>query len=278
MISTYNKNPVVQVGAEVVRADLLNNRHIEILSHIRPEIIVHCAALTDVDYCESHPEEAFAQNVQASVNIARMAENFSSYMVHISTDGVFDGEKGAYSEEDTPSPVNAYGKSKLEAEKQMSEVCRHSCIVRTNIFGWNATQRKSMAEWMLEKLTNREELAAFKDVIISPLLTDDLSQIIFELCQLEHEGTIHVGSSDSYSKLQFAHMIAETFGLDPSKIKPTSVDDLHLKANRPKNTSLDVHRISSLLGRGMPTVHDGIKRMKELRDKGLIGRSVSGQS
>jgi dTDP-4-dehydrorhamnose reductase len=270
--STYHKNPVALEEAEFIRADLLNDRDLETLSLAKPEIIVHCAALTDVDYCESHPEEAFAQNVQASINVAKMAKNLGSYMVHISTDGVFDGEKGAYSEDDSPRPINSYGRSKLAAERKVSETYRHGCILRTNIIGWNATARKSMAEWMIGVLKRREALTAFNDVVISPLLTDDLSHLIFDLCRLEYEGIVHIGSSDSCSKLQIAHIIAEIFELDPINIKSISVDELQLKAKRPKNTSLDVRRISALLGRRMPTVSDGIRRMKELRDSGQIMR------
>lgn len=270
--STYHKNPVALEGAEFIRANLLNDRDLETLSIAQPEIIIHCAALTDVDYCESHPEEAFAQNVQASINVAEIAKSLGSYMVHISTDSVFDGEKGAYSEDDPTGPINSYGRSKLAAERKVSEAYGHSCILRTNIFGWNVTTRKSMAEWMIGVLTREESLTALKDVVISPLLTDDLSNVIFELCRLEHEGIIHIGSSDSCSKLQIARTIAEIFELNPGNIKSISVDELHLKAKRPRNTSLDVRRISSLLGRRMPTVSDGIRRMMELRDSGQIAR------
>ena len=271
--STYHKNPVALNGAQFVCANLLDDRDLETLSLAKPEVIIHCAALTDVDYCESHPEEAFAQNVQASINVAEMARDLGSYMIHVSTDSVFDGEKGAYSEHDPPGPINSYGKSKLAAEQMVLKSYDHSCILRTNIFGWSATARKSMAEWMIGVLKRGEALTALKDVIISPLLTDDLSDVIFELCCLEYHGLIHIGSTDSCSKLQIARIIAETFGLDPSNIKAISVDELHLKAKRPKNTSLDIRRISSLLGRRMPSVSDGIKRMKELQDSGQIERT-----
>lgn len=272
VLSTYHKNPISLEGAKFIHADLLNEQDLGTLSLAKPEIIVHCAALTNVDYCESHPDQAYAQNVQASINVAKMAQNLGSYLIQISTDGVFNGEKGFYSENDSPYPINTYGRSKLDAERKVSEAYGHSCIVRTNIFGWNPTTRKSMAEWMIGVLSKGQVLSAFKDVIISPILVNDLAEILFELCLREHEGTIHAGSRDSCSKLQFAHSIAEAFKFDQRNIKPISVDELHLEAKRPKNTSLNVLRVSSLLEREMPLVLDGIHKMKQLRNSGYARR------
>ena len=272
VLSTYNKNPVSLEGAKFIHADLLNEKDLRTLSLAKPEIIVHCAALTNVDYCESNYEEAYAQNVQASINVAEIARDRGSFLIHISTDGVFNGEKGSYSEDDTPDPINAYGKSKLEAELKVSKAFAHCCIVRTNIFGWNPTARTSMAEWMISVLRNGQVLSAFKDVVISPVLVNDLAEILFELCRLEYEGTIHIGSSDDCSKFQFAYALAEVFKFDKRNIKPISVDELHLVARRPKNTSLNVLRVSSLMDRKMPSVLEGILKMKQLGNSGYARR------
>ena len=276
VISTYYRNPIAFEGARFIHADLLSERDLEILSVAKPNVIIHCAALTNVDYCESHPDEAYAQNVQASINVARIARDLGSYMIQISTDGVFNGEKGFYSEEDSPDPINNYGKSKLEAEKKVLEINTHCCIVRTNIFGWNPTARKSMAEWMIGALRAGEVLTAFNDVIISPIFVNDLAGILFELCRMEYDGMVHIGSRDSCSKFQFSHAIADVFDFDKRNIKPVSVNELHLGARRPKNTSLNILRISSLLGREMPSVLDGIRRMKQLRNDGYNGRVGDG--
>jgi dTDP-4-dehydrorhamnose reductase len=274
VLSTYHKNPISLEGAKFIHADLLNEKDLGTLSIAKPEIIVHCAALTNVDYCESHPNQAYAQNVQASINVAKMAQSLGSYLIQISTDGVFNGEKGFYSEDDSPDPINTYGKSKLDAERRVSKANAHCCIVRTNIFGWNPTAKRSMAEWMINVLSNGQILSAFKDVVISPVLVNDLAEILFELCRLEHEGTIHVGSSDSCSKLQFAYALAEVFKFDQRNIEPISVDELRFEARRPKNTSLNVLRINSLLEQEMPSFLDGIRKMKQLGDSGYARRVV----
>ena len=129
-----------------------------------------------------------------------------------------------------------------------------------------------MAEWMISTLRNGQILSAFKDVIISPILVNDLAEILFELSLREHEGTIHIGSRDNCSKLQFAHAIAEVFKFDRKNIQPISVDELHLEARRPKNTSLNVLRVSSLLKWEMPSVLDGIRKMKHLGNGGYARR------
>ncbi len=263
---TFNKNPISLKGAQAIHADLLNDEDLRTLSQMKPKVVVHCAALTNVDYCESHSDEAHAQNVVVSVRVAEIARKLDTHLIHISTDGVFNGTKGSYSENDPPDPVNSYAVSKLEAERKVLETYNSACIVRTNIFGWNPTPTKSMAEWMIGMLSSGKTLTAFNDVVTSPLLANDLATILFKLSKTNYSGVIHAGSRDSCSKFEFANHLAEVFMLQKEQIKPISVDDLHLIARRPKNTSLDVHRISSLLGCEMPSVLDGVRRMREVGD------------
>lgn len=268
--ATYNKNKVSIEDVHFFQADLTKKEELVKIEHIKPDFIIHCAALTNVDYCEDHPNEAYAHNVLASVNIAEISRKIDAYLIYISTDSVFDGEKGDYREDDAPNPINVYGKTKLEAEQRISSIHTHSCVVRTNIYGWNKRDKFSLAEWMLDKLINNEELPALKDIYFSPILVNDFSKILFKLQDKNYKSIIHIAGSESCSKLDFAYRIAEVFGLDNSLIKPISIHKLGLKAPRGANASLNISKAEKILKERLPKVKDGLKKMKKLWEEGYV--------
>jgi dTDP-4-dehydrorhamnose reductase len=270
--ATYSKNEVSMKDVHFFQIDLTKKENLIKIKQIEPNFIIHCAALTNVDYCEEYPKEAYNQNVLASIHIAEVAKKTGSYLIFISTDSVFNGEKGDYKENDTPNPINIYGKTKLEAEKKVLSIYPHSCVVRTNIYGWNKIDKFTLAEWMLNKLTNNEELPGLKDIYFSPMLVNNLAKILFKLQEIKYEGIIHITGSESCSKLDFAYKIAETFNLDKSVIKPISIHELRLKAPRGKNTSLNVSKAEKILEIHLPNVRDGLKQMKKLREEGYSER------
>ena len=268
--ATYNKNKVRIKDVHFFQLDLTKKEQLVKIEQIRPDFIIHCAAITNVDYCEDHPNEAYNQNVLTSINIAEIAKKIRAYLIHISTDSVFDGEKGDYKEDDTPNPINIYGKTKLKAEQNVLSTHAHSCVVRTNIYGWNKRDKFSLAEWMLNKLTNNEELPALKDVYFSPILVNDLAEVLFKLQERKYAGIIHIAGSETCSKLDFAYMVAEVFDLDKSLIKPVSIHELGLKAPRGKNTSLNVSKAKKILKGHLASVKEGLEEMKRLREEGYV--------
>ena len=268
--ATYNKNEVGMKAVHFFQIDLTKKEQLVKIEQIKPDFIIHCAALTNVDYCEDHPSEAYNQNVLVSINVAEIAKKIRAYLIHISTDSVFDGTNGNYKEDDIPNPINLYGRTKLEAEQKILSIYSHSCIVRTNIYGWNKRDKFSLAEWMLSKLTNKEELPALKDIYFSPILVNDLVEVLFNLQERKYEDIIHFAGSETCSKLDFAYMIAEVFDLDKSLIKPVSIYELGLKAPRGKNTSLNVSKAEKILKGHLPKVKEGLKKMKKLREEGYV--------
>ncbi|MGH9709797.1 MAG: SDR family oxidoreductase, partial [Candidatus Acidiferrales bacterium] len=190
--------------------------------------------------------------------------------VFISTDSVFDGRRGHYSEEDQPAPVNEYARTKLAAEEAVRKWLSDALIVRTNFYGWNFKQKSSLGEWMLERLVRREQLPAFANVRFNPLLVNHLGKIILNLVARGAKGVFHVAARNECSKHEFALMIAEIFGLDTGEVRPASVDDWGFNAQRPKNTTLAVDRISRFLRREMPSVEEGLRSFKQLLDIGYV--------
>ncbi|MDD4182778.1 MAG: SDR family oxidoreductase [Candidatus Omnitrophica bacterium] len=270
--ATYNSNKVSMKGASFLQADLADKQNISRIKNIKPDFIINCSALTNIDYCQEHPAEAYRNNVMLSINIAEAARDIGAYLIHISTDNVFDGQKGNYKEEDTTGPINIYGKTKLEAEREILSLYPQACIVRTNIYGWNKLGKLSLAEWMLGELRNSRKLPAFKDVYFSPILVNCLAGILFELEEKKYNGILHVAASQSCSKLDFAYALAEVFGINKNLINPVSVSAHNFKAPRPKNLSLDASKAEKILRHRLPNISEGLREMKALEENGYVGK------
>ena len=268
--ASYNKYRVEMSGARFLKVDITDKSQLKQIEQFNPDLIIHCAALTNIDVCEDDTDEAYRQNVLTSRNIAELANQTAAYLIHISTDAVFDGRRGNYSETDKPNPISVYGKTKLYAEHEVLSIHPSSSVVRTNFYGWNKRDKFSLAEWMLKKLENNDELSAFKDIIYSPILVNDLIVQLFVLYDKKFSGTIHLAGGESCSKLDFANLLAEVFALDKSLIKATSINDLNLRAPRGKNINLDVSRAQELLNTPLPKVREGLVEMKCLRERGYV--------
>ena len=266
----YNQNKISMNNVNFFQINLTKKEQFDKINKINPDVIVHCAALTNVDYCEEHPEEAYSHNVLVSCNIAEVAKKTGAFLIHISTDCVFDGMKGDYKEEEETNPVNVYGKTKLKAEQEILSIHPSSCVVRTNIYGWNKRNKFSLAEWMINKLSNNEELPALRDIYFSPILVNDLIELLFKLKDKKYKGIINIVGSESCSKLEFACKIAEVFGFDKNKIKSIGISDLELKAPRGANISLNVSKAEKILNQRMPDVKTGLEKMKKLDEDGYV--------
>ena len=268
---TYHLNPVFIKGCASVATDLRQAGESEkVINHTKPHTVIHCAAETRVDYCEEHPEEAFRTNVEATESLASAAAHAGAKFVYISTDSIFDGSSGGYREDTEPRPVNTYGRSKLLGEQAVQAQLENHLIIRTNIFGWNARRKLSIAEWALDRLENGREVPAFADIRFSPILVNDLADVLVQLIEMDRRGIYHVAASDQCSKFDFARMVCETFEKDPRLIQTTTSEEVGLKALRPKNTTLDVAKVSGDVGEPMPKVLNGLRRFRLLRDNGYV--------
>jgi dTDP-4-dehydrorhamnose reductase len=269
--SNYNINKVELKRVSFHKIDLSQPDEIKIIEEINPDLIVHCAALTNVDYCEKDADMAYKINVLATVNLIKIAKKIKAHVIYISTDSIFDGEKGNYRENDTKNPLNLYGKTKSEAEDKVLSGYDNSCIIRTNIYGWNRLVDKfSLAEWIMNKLKRNEMVPGISDVFFTPILVNDLSNIIFKLYNKRYKGVLHVGSRDKCSKFDFAFKLARIFEFNKELVQPISIDDLKLKALRGRDMSLDVSKVKRYLQVELPSIEEGLKKMKYLRDSGYL--------
>ena len=276
----YHSQPVHFRGVYTTGLDLRAPRDFRaLLQRTRPRWVIHCAALTDVDACESAPGLAFTVNATMAGEVAAAAAAIGAGVIYISTDAFWDGA-GPHRESDVTAPLNIYTITKLVGEDTVQAANPKSLIVRTNIFGWSPVRRRKLAEWVLGQLEGGHDVPGFTDVCFNPLLANDLADILFELTDREVTGLFNVASSGVVTKYGFAVILATEFGFDPLRVKPASMARTTPRALRPLDTSLDVGRISLLLGRPMPTIIDGVRGLRRLRDTGYLERlnaSISGE-
>ena len=239
--------------------DLTDHRVLDvILDEVKPEVIIHTAAIVNVNSCQENPTAANKLHIDAS---RRLAE-YGARMVYISTDSVFNGKRGNYTEIDVPDPLNLYAASKLLGEFAVEAANSMSLVVRTNIYGYNRPMRSSLAEWGLQNLLQGLAINGYEDIYFNAIYTYHLAEVVLELCTLELSGCYNVASINSVSKYEFLCLLAAEFGLDAALVKPSKSDD-HAGSGppRPLNSSLDVRKV--LQYASLPTVEEGIRAFRD---------------
>jgi dTDP-4-dehydrorhamnose reductase len=252
-------------GAEIRAVDLTDSTATrKVIADLRPSAIIHCAAATNVDWCEDHPQEAAAINIAVSAHLAQLAKEINAQLIHISTDSIFDGERGEYSENDGPSPLNVYAQTKFQAEIEVLRYCPSALIARVNFYGWNFQNKSSLPEWVLDQLSKGNPVPGFTDVFFCPMLANDLAELLLAMLDRGLIGIYNVVGSERISKYEFAARLATLFGFDPARVIPTSIAGAQLRAPRPRDTALNTRKISSALGLPMPDIASGLQKFKAL--------------
>jgi len=247
-----------------VHLDITDSLSVRRAFELKPDAVIHLAALTDVDKCEADESMASEVNGVATERIAREASTSNVHVIYVSTDYVFDGEKGFYSEDDKPKPVNKYGWSKLRGEEAVEASSCSWCIARISTpFGLHPF-RRSFATFLAEKLTLGEKVNVVSDQFTSPTFTGDLSDILVEIAERHVEGILHVSGGERCSRLDFATALAERLSLDSGLINPVFMNDIPWKAPRPRDSSLIVEKASSILNCKPRKLAESLGRYAEL--------------
>jgi len=259
VITQYNENEIPEIeGVEKVKVDFLDlNKLVDFVNMVKPEVIIHTAALGDVDKCESDKELAWRVNVDATLILTRESLKYNAYFLYLSTDYVFDGERGLYKEEDIPNPVNYYGLTKLIAENIVrSALSRYSIVRTSHIYGFGMG-RINFARAVVESLSKGQRVRALVDQWLSPTLNTLLAKAIRELIEIEYTGVIHV-AGERVSRYDFAKAIARKFSFNEGLIEPTTMRDIHFKAKRPRDSSLDVSKARKLIKTDFYTLENSL--------------------
>jgi len=245
-----------------VALDITQKQDIEkIILEFNPDCIINCAARVDVDFLEKSPQTAYSINSDGVKNLAELSDKYNKRIIHISTDSIFDGIQGNYSENDVPNPINIYGKSKETGEKHLRDIHQNYVIIRTNFYGIH-NEGKFLFNWIKNSLELKKQITGFDDVLFSPVEIGNLSEIIEEFVMNDFIGTVHVSSNDAVTKYDFAIKIAKCFGYNTSLIKKKSINSFNFIAKRPKNTSLNNNYAFKIIKTRILSIDDALNKIK----------------
>jgi dTDP-4-dehydrorhamnose reductase len=229
------------------------------LERFQPEIIINCAAYSDVDACEDNHELADRMNIELPANLLKYS---SARLVHYSSDYVFNGENGPYSESDQPDPINYYGRTKLESEKLLQNSGRDYLIVRTNVlYGLANNVRPNFITWLVDCLKQHKPVSIVTDQYNNPTYAGNLAEASIEALDLGLTGILHIGGADYLSRYDTALLTAKALNLNVKLIGRTSSDQLRQKARRPAKGGLNITGAREILKTKLLSLEDGLKLM-----------------
>lgn len=267
------KRPVVgtyfhQERENLRRLDITDGAQVQrFFTEIRPQTIFLCAALTQVDYCEEHPDEAYQQNVEGPRWVAQAAARIGAKLIFYSTEYVFDGKNGPYDEEAPTAPLSVYGKSKLDAEIAVREILPEVLILRTTVvYGWDPlAKKKNFAMQVFERVQANQEMTIPFDQIGNPTLADDLAECSIDLADKQVSGIVNVVGKDCLPRTDFTRALVRSLGGDVSRVTPVTTASMRQKAARPLQGGLRTEKLAGLLGREALSLDQALERFNRQR-------------
>ena len=257
-------NSVMSLPIDYRIFDLSNESYKELIDWSQPELIIHCAALTNGNYCQNNPLEAFNVNSFATKKLMDASEDDVKIM-YVSTDAVFSSSLHMAKEIDCPSPENVYGKSKELGEFFLLNSNRNYLILRTTIVGLNAYRdKKGFIEWILNSVKAKETISLFDDVLFTPIsIWDFILEIGFLIDQDSYESKVlHLAGGEAITKYEFGKSLVEELSLDTTYIKKGYISKFTDRAKRSNDQSLDCSLYQKKFNRKLPKIKDTIKTIK----------------
>lgn len=260
--ATYLSRPPASDGNSWRRLELPDAEALEeVFLACRPEVVAHLAAIADVGAAERDPERAQAVNVDGTSPIVGLCKQHGARLVFVSTEYVFDGKQGPYSEDAAPSPTTQYGRTKWEAERNAAKLGSRGCVVRTSIvYGWPLQRHRNFVPMLVERLRGGQTFHAPTSVMRSPVYVEHLVDGLARLVEEDHSGVHHIAGRDWVSMYDFALAVAEAFGMNPDLVIPNTGASREIGgADR---LGLDCSRTMLLLGLEQPGLAEGLAAMR----------------
>lgn len=250
---TYHKVDLAEEGA------LYN-----LFQQEQPDAVIHTAAMTNVDACETDQEECWLQNVTVVEFIVRACEHFGVFLTHVSTDFIFDGEDGPYDEQASPNPLSYYGKSKLEAENVIQESSLKWAIARTIlVYGTvHDMSRSNIVLWVKNSLEEGTPINLITDQNRMATLAEDLAMGCWLMTKQKSQGIFNISGPDLMNPYEIALEVADVFGLDKSLISPTDGSKFTQPAKRPPKTGFNLDKAKTQLGYQPHSFREGLEILK----------------
>lgn len=260
-----NRLPFTE-GYEYQEMDITNPEQVaEIIEQVKPNAIIHTAAMTNVDQCEFEKDLCWAMNVKAVEYLTEACEKHDIYLCHLSTDFVFDGKAGPYSEEAQPSPVSYYGWTKYAAEEVVKRSkCRWSIARTVLVYGIvSDMSRSNIILWVKKSLEEGKNIKVVTDQFRTPTLAEDLAKGCWLMTDKEAEGVFHISGKDFLTPYEMAIKTADFFHLDKSLISEADSSNFTQPAKRPPRTGFTLDKAISVLGYNPVSFKEGIAIVAE---------------
>ena len=242
----------------------------KLIRDVKPNLVIDTHALSNVDYCELHPEDAWKINVEGTKNVAESCKVNGCKYLFVSTDYVYDGYKTTtYSEKDKPHPINYYGKTKLIAEKVIEALDMDCIIARTAVlFGASDSFDKlPFPSWVVRQLKLKNKIKVVIDQYSNPTLVDSLGEFLLSLYEKDRSGVFNISGKDNISRFEFSKMLAKEFGLDEKLIEPITTTELNQPAKRPQKVALNVSKTEKASGVHALRLEEAIRIFKNQLQK-----------
>jgi dTDP-4-dehydrorhamnose reductase len=261
---SVEEEPVFE-GADYRQIDLTKREKVKDLVYdFYPDVIINAAAYTNVDLSETEREQAWKTNVKGVEYIAEVSRVIDAHIIHISTDYIFNGTKGPYSEKDNPSPLGYYARTKLASENVLRISGTFYTILRTNVlYGIAHNSRPDFVRWVVNSVRSGKHIRIVTDQINNPTFIDDMVQAISKVIEYKKFGVYNIGGKEFLSRYDFTMKIADFFQLDKSLITPITTDELNQAAPRPLKSGLLILKAQTELGYKPHSIIEALAKMKK---------------
>lgn len=230
-----------------------------------PDVIINAAAYTNVDLSETEREIAWKINVKGVEHLAESARVIDAHIIHISSDYIFDGKNGPYSENDKPNPLGYYGRTKLASENVLKISGALYTILRTNVlYGVALKSKADFVEWLVDTVRSGKPVRIVDDQVSNPTFIDDLVQAISKVIEFRKYGVYNIGGREFLSRYEFTEIIADYFNLDKSLITPIKTKELNQAARRPLKSGLITLKAEAELGYKPVTIRESFAIIKKI--------------
>ena len=257
---------ITKSGYKYIDLDITKNDEVKkVFENETPDAVINCAAMTNVDYCEENQDSCWEINVNAVENLAKSCEVLKSHLLHLSTDFVFDGKSGPYTENDKPNPLHFYAKSKLKSEEIVKKIMTNWTIARTIIiYGiTDNMSRSNIVLWAKSEIGKGNTINVVNDQYRSPTLAEDLAKGCISIIDKSAYGLYHLSGPKTYSILNLVYQVADFYNLDKSLILPVTSASLKQSATRPLSTGFDITKAKKDLDFNPVDFLEGIKIMDQ---------------
>ena len=266
---TVNSHPIKSKVFKVMRTDLVKPGALDrVLIQADPDWVINCAALANLEACELDPTLARQLNTELPEKLAHLVARGGARLLHVSTDAVFDGQRGGYTEKDKPNPLSEYARTKMDGELAVFAANPETIIARVNLFGWSLSGKRSLAEFFFNNLKAGIPVMGFTDVYFCPLFVIELAHIFMEMLSIGLNGLYHAVSSECMTKYEFGVRLARQCNLNEGLIEPTKVSAAGLNAARSHKLTLKSDKLAKAIHKPMPDLSTGLSHFYTLYQQG----------